>query len=132
MEQEPDLPTQTPTVPQPATSHIFFSPDSDADAMDIPRHSPGSLPSQPHQAAATDTTSTHIPIQTLIAKAIAEAQRVAREEYKKELEQLAIKHQQETEAIRAELHRGTQSLRQDILTQAEQSAQQQHQQVEAL
>jgi hypothetical protein len=68
-----------PKVSQPAPSHIAFSPDLDADAIDIP--------SQRHQTADTGTSSSTIPVQTLIAEAIAEAQRIAREEYKKELEQ---------------------------------------------
>ena len=131
MEQDPDLPNQKPTVPRTTTHHLFPT-GSDPDTMDIPRHSPGSPPSRPHQPATTEPSSTHIPIQTLIAEAIAEAQRVAREEYKKELEQVVNKHQQENEAIRAEFQRGTQSLRQDIISQAEQTAQQQHHQVEAL
>ena len=86
------------------------------------------------QPLPTGLSSTHQPqeptppahstsIQALIAAAIEEAQRAAREEYQKELAHITLRHQQETQAIRAELQQGTQSLREDILTQAQQTAQ---------
>ena len=53
-------------------------------------------------------------IKELIEAAIQEAQRAAREEYQKELAQMTLRHQRETQAIRTEFQQGTQSLREDI------------------
>jgi Skp family chaperone for outer membrane proteins len=86
--------------------------------MDITQQPSEGPLTQSHQTADPGVAPSNTPIQTLIAAAIAEAQRTAREEYKKKLKQLTHKHQQETQALREELQQGTQSLRQDILTQA--------------
>ena len=80
------------------------------------------LPQEPIPPVPTQS------VQELIEAAIQEAQRIAREEFQKELANISIRHQQETQAIRAELQHGTQSLREDILTQTQQTLllQQQH------
>ena len=67
-------------------------------------------------------------IKELIEAAIQEAQRAAREEYQKELAQMTLRHQRETQAIRTEFQQGTQSLREDIIMHAQQTAQLQQQQ----
>ena len=68
------------------------------------------LPQEPIPPAPTQS------VQELIEAAIQEAQRKAKEEFQNELANITIQHQQETQAIRAKLLHGTQSLRADILS----------------
>ena len=95
--------------------------------MDTTQPSPVGL-SSTYQPQEPKPPAPSASIQDLIAAAIEEAQRAAREEYQKELAHITLRHQQETQAIRAELQQGTQSLREDILAQAQQTTQLQQQQ----
>ena len=99
--------------------------------MDTTQPLPAGL-SSTHQPQDPTPSAPSASIQDLIAAAIAEAQQAAREEYQKEIAHITLRHQQETQAIRAELQQGTQSLREDNLTQAQQTAQLQQQQAAKL
>ena len=136
--RQADTTTSNPTAPLHTNWFANFTnttesdPDSeqsDTDAMDTAdtTQRPPVDPSPQNQQQPTDPTtpSSLAPIQSMITAAIAEAQRAAREEYQRELERLSQIHQQETQALRAELQNSTHNLRQDILTQTQQAAQQQ-------
>ena len=125
------------TEPPPPSwfSHLAYQSDSSSDAkeddeeeeMDTTQPLPTNLsstplPQEPNPPAPTQS------VQELIAAAIQEAQRKAKEEFQKELANITLQHQQETQAIRAELLHGTQSLREDILTHSQQTIQIQQQQ----
>ena len=112
------------TEPPPPSwfSHLAYQSDSSSDAkeddeeeeMDTTQPLPTNLsstplPQEPNHPAPTQS------VQELIAAAIQEAQRQAKEEFQKELANITIQHQQETQAIRAELLHGTQSLRAAVL-----------------
>ena len=71
-------------------------------------------------------------IQAMIREAVEEAQRKEREEHQRDLDRIIQQTQQKNQAIREELHQGSQSVRQDIFTQVQLTAKQQKQQTEAL
>ena len=131
---------EQPSTSQQHSDNWFqhFTPDTDSDeeqkeeeAMDTNPQAPNNpSPRQGHEAPGGPPTMEAI--QAMTREAVEEAQRKAREEHQRDLDQIAQRNQQETQAIREELQQGSQSLRQDILTQAQLTAEQHKQQTEAL